>query len=104
MKLVVAAIILSFSLLSHANVIEEMTENLRETLSAELSELDGDVSSLKCTNTFVGVVCPSVLEFPQEKCEETYYYLGFGLKVYERLCSTCSFNRGKEIYRSTCKN
>lgn len=103
MKAFVATILFSISLFSQANVMDDMTQNLRSTLETELAEFDGEVSSLKCHNTFVGIVCPGTLTFDNSKCEETYYYLGFGEKVYQRLCSTCWFNEGSDIYKPSCK-
>ncbi len=103
-KLITVSLIL-MSALTFANVMDDYAKNLESILNAELLESQGQVSSLKCINHFVGVLCPGQIEFkedPQLNCEETYYYLGFGEKVYQRLCSTCWFAEGEEIFKPTC--
>jgi hypothetical protein len=105
MKVFFTALLLFLSLYSQANGMSEYTQKLKETLSEELLEIDGQLSSLKCINHFVGVLCYSTLEFEQNdslSCKETYYFLGFGEKVYQRLCSTCWFNDGEDIFKPTC--
>jgi hypothetical protein len=106
MKKAVAALLLSVTFFTHANVMNEYEVSLEDTLNVELNGVNGEVTSMECINHFVGVVCYSTLEFVdqvQSRCEETYYYLGFGEKVYERLCSTCWFNQGEEIHRPICR-
>ena|GEM_PF-4749200 len=108
MKILITALMMSLTFLSHANVSSEIVNDLEDTINTELLESNGKISSLKCINHFVGILCYSTLEFTSRKespytCEETYYYLGFGQKVYERLCSNCWFSEGEEIFNPSCK-
>lgn len=105
MKILVATLLITLSFVTHANVMSDYTDHLTETVNLELLENAGEVTSMKCLNHFVGVLCYSGVAFEeasQSSCKETYYYLGFGEKVYQRLCSTCWFTKGEEIHKPHC--
>ncbi|MCF8060357.1 MAG: hypothetical protein K9K67_13735 [Bacteriovoracaceae bacterium] len=105
MKALFIVLIFSLSLISHASVMSEYAKQIKDTINIELQELEGQVSTIKCVNHFVGVICYSTIEvneLPGTTCEETYYYFGFGEKVYERLCSTCWFSEGEDIFKPFC--
>ena len=106
MKTLIASLIFLTTFSVQASVMSEYAESLEMTLNQELVELSGEVTSLNCINHFVGVLCYGKLSIEESNsftCEETYYYLGFGEKLYERLCSTCSFTQGEEIHRTSCQ-
>lgn len=106
------AFLLSISL--SANVSSAILNDLKTELNNELYESDGQVKSLQCDNTFSGVFCYSTLQFidtgsfesgnngSSYSCEEIYYYLGFGQKKYETLCSNCWYNESESYYKNDC--
>ncbi len=89
-----------------ANISGEIVADITETINYEFSGASGAVTSMKCINHFVGILCYGSLEFSEEEtytCEETYYYLGFGQMTYKRLCSNCWFNEDDaDIFKPSC--
>ena len=114
MKILITLFALMLTLCSQANVSTVMVDDLEDTLNAELYDSDGEVATIVCRNSYVGIICEATLEFidmasfqsvnraTSYKCDETYLYLGFENKKYVTLCSTCWYNEELDIYRQSC--